>query len=744
MKRRKTTILMLLAMALLGFALVATGCGDSGSDDNNTGGDQDTIDNTTDGDQTDNVTDGDEQEETTSNTCLEDSDCPEGKACNDETLECMDAQCESDSECNEGHLCGEYDGRYYDCSCGGDTLCYAKKCSVSADCSAGYVCEGGKCLEAIPASDVDHVALNTSSFITRSGITVALTAVAYNSNGAIISNSATDFEWSSSDDSIVSVADGVATGGDTDGTATITATFKGSDKSASVDMVNFAEVESGKVRVIVTNIRTGEFVEGATVILNDVEQTTDANGSAVFDGATAPYNVHVFSNDFMYVSAFGLDTNDIFLPLEPVRDNTKCGGVKGKVDFSTIPERLKEDIKLAISAMQISGNLLDIDFMSLIGENINSHVKLGNIVDDYYPIPSGIELYISRTAVREGYMATGPEGPGVLWSFGGYLPLADVISIASDAMGGGSVEDIQLGQLLPQIMAYFDDFYHGIKSGLNVELYDKVQDTEDINGNEDTEELVCDFSKFPDLGGAPSLDQNLGYTANLHFSSLPTFPGAANNEGAGVLAVMGADVTGIGIVPLGLTIGLDEDEDGNTDGKVGDNGNVVMHYAPQHGGIHDYNYFLLAAALDVNGLIASKGKGDVAFGAVLKMFDAPPENVELSNFPSFVSYNFDTTARTVEISGDNASGDFVRVLMTGDDGKQWAVYMKVGESVTLPAVPNGMTDRIATEIKDLYISGIDLSGDLDYDGLMQFNDKNLNQLNYITDAFSVIVPNPSD
>ena len=284
-------------------------------------------------------------------------------------------------------------------------------------------------------------------------------------------------------------------------------------------------------------------------------------------------------------------------------------------------------------------------------------------------------------------------------------------------------------------MPFFDTFYHGLKPGLDVELFDKVPDTDDINGNEDTTELVCDFSKFEDLGSDLALNQPLNGQTVINFQALP----AGMGNGAGGIAIMAADVTGVGIVPLGLTLSLDEDAEGNFDGKLGDNGEVTMNYALQHSGVTGYDYFLLTAAVDVEGLIASEAEGDINVSLAIKTFADAPATVTMEAFPSFLTATLDMPNRSFDMQGEATAGDLARVLL--DEGGKWSVYMPVGYTAVLPAVPDGMMDRMIDKESSAFISSIDLAGELDYEGLIGFTADNLNQLNYLTAGLTITVKN---
>ena len=727
--KKRTLFFLFLAAALMAFS--AIGCG--GDDETTPDGDVtdgDTDDVVVDGDNTDGDVDGDVDNGPL--PCTDDSFCPDGQACDDLALICKDKECESNADCGEvTATCNS--GTEASIECGADGLCYPAKCVASADCETGYVCDGGSCCAQIPVGDVASCVLNASPNLLRDGLSITLSAIAYSQGGAVIPVELSGYTWASDAEGTVAVAAGVVTGGADTGAATITATI--GSTSCTVAFSNFGEVTADKVRVIVADIKTGAFLQGVKVVIGDETVESDANGVAELTKPAADFDVHAFSEDYVYMSAFGInvDNDDIFLPLEPIPDATKCGGIKGEVDFSKIPAALKEEIRLAITTMQISGNLLDIDFMSLLGEMIMTHIKLGSVVDEDVALPSGIELFISKTAVMQGFKATGPAGPAVAWSFGGYIPLSDLIGIVTNAMNGSDIADIEIGKVVSEVMPFFDTFYHGLKPGLTISQFDKVADVDDINGDGNTTELVCDFSKFQDLGSSLALNQPLNGHTTINFQSLP----AGMGNGAGGIAIMAADVTGVGIVPLGLTLSLDEDAEGNFDGKLGDNGAVAMNYALQHSGVTGYDYFFLAAAVDVEGLIASEASGDVNISLAIKTFADAPSTINMEAFPSFLTATMDLPNRSFTMEGAATAGDMARVLLDG--GGKWSVYMPIGATVVLPAVPTGMMDRMIDAPSDAFISSIDLSGDLDYDGLIGFSTQNLNQLNYLTSGLTITV-----
>ena len=729
--KKRTLFFLFFAAALMAFSGIGCGGDDETTPDGDvTDGDTDTnVDG--DADNPDNV----DSDPSGPLPCTDDSFCPDGQACDDLALVCRDKECESDQWCKDNAPATCSNNQEASVACGSDGLCYPAKCVASSDCKAGFGCDGGACCAQIPIADVASCVLNASTNLLRSGLSITLNAIAYNQGGAVVpvELDSSSWTWGSDAEGTVAVAAGVVTGGTDTGAATITATI--GTASCDVAFSNFGDVTADKVRVIVADIKTGAFLQGVKVVIGDETVESDANGVAELTKPADDFDVHAFAEDYVYMSAFGInvDNDDIFLPLEPIPDATKCGGIKGEVDFSKIPEALKEEIRLAITTMQISGNLLDIDFMSLLGEMIMTHIKLGSVVDEDVALPSGIELFISKTAVMQGFKATGPAGPAVAWSFGGYIPLSDLISIVTNAMNGSDIADIEIGKVVSEVMPFFDTFYHGLKPGLNIEQFSKVPDENDINGDGNTTELVCDFSKFQDLGSGLALNQPLNGHTTINFQALP----AGMGNGAGGIAIMAADVTGVGIVPLGLTLSLDEDAEGNFDGKLGDNGEVAMNYALQHSGVTGYDYFFLAAAVDVESLIASEASGDVNVSLAIKTFADAPATITMDAFPSFLTATMDLPNRSFTMEGAATAGDMARVLLDG--GGKWSVYMPIGATVVLPDVPAGMTDRMIDEPSSAFISSIDLTGELDYDGLIGFTTQNLNQLNYLTSGLTITV-----
>ena len=142
---------------------------------------------------------------------------------------------------------------------------------------------------------------------------------------------------------------------------------------------------------------------------------------------------------------------------------------------------------------------------------------------------------------------------------------------------------------------------------------------------------------FDELTGANAVNLNtlLGLSANYDVPTMPcstgqgTSPNCTGNAfTSGAVLLSGVIVPGQGIVPLGLTAGLDDpdDQDGDdvVDGKLdykGENspgkGKAIIDYAPPHDGLEGNINVTLALALDINALT----EGSLAASSVVHITD---------------------------------------------------------------------------------------------------------------------------
>jgi hypothetical protein len=188
--------------------------------------------------------------------------------------------------------------------------------------------------------------------VTRQGETATLSATAYSTGGAVVSQMS--YGWSvTSGDTSVAVADGVLTGGASDGDWTVSAAVLDSNGSPlSITCAhsgsNFATVGANELRVLVMDQRTGGVVGGANVVVMvdgaPQVQATLPSGQALFENLTGTvgsvsvfYDTAALAADYVTMVApdvdLGAGTGNDFAMYVFTREKGKKAGVEGSFDF---------------------------------------------------------------------------------------------------------------------------------------------------------------------------------------------------------------------------------------------------------------------------------------------------------------------------------------------------------------------------------------------------------------------------
>jgi len=171
--------------------------------------------------------------------------------------------------------------------------------------------------------------------------------------------------------------------------------------------------------------------------------------------------------------------------------------------------------------------------------------------------------------------------------------------LVTGSLGG----DIEIGPILAAIMPLFENFYHGIMPGVEFDMIDKVVDVDDINGNTDFTDFVADFANFKDIGTDFGVTQKQSQSAEITFQNLPAMGEGKCADSA--ITLVGAMEDGVGFIPLGLNVVLDENEAGELDCKIGETGDnkTTAVFAPQHSGVSGYDYYTLSVALSIDSMM---------------------------------------------------------------------------------------------------------------------------------------------
>lgn len=676
--------------------------------------------------------------------CFFSINCPAGNICNKTTDELYDADkaadtcvkvvCASDSECTAPKTCSL------------ERICEAPVCQNNNDCSGGNICSGGACVPPANAADVASCTVVTPSGAIRQGATLELAAVARNANGVVLPS--IRFTWASSNPNAVAVAEEVATGGTMNGAAELTAKVLGNESvtcGRSVTLNNFATLAAGEVRVVLVADDNGQPVDGAEVTLiaggNPTTQTTGADGSTTFAGVGgAAESITVIKTGWQYISVIS-PPNDVFLPVPRFLDRTKAGGFRGSIDISAAR---RGDVKLGIAGPSLPSNLLDFEFESLIGDFINTTIdapELG-LNNENVDLPGGVVFALGSKKFTDDsagantrcqgqaptedelgcYVARAPAGPRAAWTLAGRLTLASVSQIAgtlTSAFGGGGTEDLPIGDILTKVLPLLRSLNHGINAGLVIEEFPKVNvagqngNCADPNLPDYDDKCQGDFSRYQQISLAAS--QRLAIDSAV---TVPTLPRSADGSYAdGVVVISAAITEGRGMVPLGLSAGLDVLEDETADGRVAgvekpfgeqsqklDDGEVPLTMAPPHSGVEGSKIAMVAIAIDQG---AISGDGGVQFSGIVRFVDRIDAQSSFGN-ASFLAAPTGTvdvaTARFTPTAAVAGAG-IVRIEL-GRGANTWLVYAPAGATpIEFPNVARARADIVGAGM-DAYIQAV--------------------------------------
>jgi hypothetical protein len=659
-------------------------------------------------------------------TCRMPQPCPPGFDCSEGNEVCLPRDpCNTDLDCagesNETYCDRGYcfdalpcDGRD-ECEEGRDCIggaCVPFACRGEADCEAGELCSGGVCVTPDPAPTADRVDILTPDGHLLEGEERQLIAVAYDNTDRVIVGA--EFAWASSNPDAVAVdpGTGLLIGGDTPGVATITATYGGETGTATWRLL--APVEGDDLRVTVVDREDGRPVADAVVRLGELEETTDADGVAVFEVTEeGAVDVHVFAETHDYVSVFSASGRDLLIPLPRQSDPNRAAGVTGSVSYDNVST--EGDAAIGLAGASLGGALPDFDMVRLMGEVFVITVQ-GNAI----PLPGALTTELTfwgqRFNLKGTYYAPGEEGLRMGWAFAGRI---DFTSFNT----GGSA-----GTRLANLLPMFSLFEHGLHPRISLADRDKIQDTADINGNGDTTEMVPDWNNFPQRNHAPAQTQNL--RVFVEPGDLPELDGDRLDT---VILMTGARAPRIGLVPLGLSATDGVNDDGQTLDKAP---GVRMRMAPIYGGLEVGAYQVIALAVpETEGFDAPRE----ASARVLTSSELPVDVV----FDDFLAFPEDTTWNGASRTIDHASvpgAHLVRTVVQGSE-RAWHVYAPNPESGSvswqLPAVPAGVDDL--EDPDSARISPIELAVPFTFEDLLHLGGAGLIDLDTVTAAYSRMV-----
>ncbi len=667
--------------------------------------------------------------------CSKDSTaCCPGLACDVFTNTCV-TECSGDGDCTS------LDMPFHDDLKCKNGVCDFDHCLKDSTCVGGKVCFNGDCVAIPDCSEIASCQVVPASAVTQQGTMVQMAASAYFTSGALAPG--VTFTWGSDQSTRAEIdANGMVTGGADTGAALITATAGGCTVTCTADVMNYGTVTVGDSRIVVLSELENEPIEGASVTVgSETPVMTDANGVAVITGvdlSTGAQDVNIFKKEYNYVSMRGVNENDVIAHMgrlyasykfsaDPPTEGNFAGGIKGAFDFSRIPCEAGNtcDVLFGLGGLSIPGNLVNLNFDLLIGGMIKTHIELGGSTQDV-GLPSGLTLCLNATCFKEMYKPTGIPGNRAAWGIGGKMNLADLIDVLGPVISGGG-DDIDFGSILVALLPEFAKFYTAIQPNLDIMPIDEVVDVDDINDNNKTDDYVPDYDAFPqhDMTLKVKMDQ----TMTFNVGTLPTKAGGWWYDG--VIVLGGVIAKDVGLIPLGISAGLDaETKEDSPDGHIDP---ITLAVADVAGRIPESQIqrVVIALALNMGGLLGGSDES-LALGGVVMFVDDFTGTHTLDGFltpPGTASY--DEGARTLTVAGIPAASTYNQVIFTGDNEANWNVVGVFGdESYTLPAAP-ASGDRA----KGANFISIKLKDNLTYQNLLHFDEDNMGRLVELVESF---------
>lgn len=731
--------------------------------------------------------------------CFEDVDCPDPRFffCNTTTSMC-EPSCRQKVDCTaaeRGEFALDYCAGNLGCQCD-EGKCVAGLCGADSDCGATSVCRNGACVTAPTAADVDRCVVLPDYAVLKTGSQQKFHVEAFNAagdpvvlkDGVAWTTGAAGGTIAGAGNSATYTAAAAAMTESVGPTATI-GTKSCTAKIVSID----GTVGVGEVAVIVTDELTGRGVSGATIIASDVtgaalgtSAMTDASGYAKITGVVgAEAAISVFSSSYNYltIANYDLTGSRVLSAVLRRHQNDKYGGQKGT--FKNVP--MSSNVHAALSGMSIAGSITDLSLTQLLGNTVPTRVKIGNAIDQMdVPLPAGVYLGFSdqqiKTAVAaqglagvctaakggETAIASGSCGTRTGWALAGDVPLGD---LPIDAFAGG-VDNIKFDVVLARVIPIFRKFNSSVVRDVEFSLKDTPKDSSGAPQFKDagTEDFTTKDHDFSPPGAVP--------LAFNFVNRVPDLPRYRNTYVDGVVMLGGANVPGRGVVPLGLGVAVNTDNDAKTDKPMDLSGPglVQLRMAPTHHGIEGAEYGILAlgvsfksfqdssAGIATSGIFAHPADNKLAFdptGATPLALPGP-----FPIMPEGAKYNYAAvpvgglTGRTFRIPGFTAGATnpvtTVRVTFTDAFEHRWVVLADPAKvatiGFTLPAPVGGAVDRtfsngMATGARStLLVQTIRLSANpavaapalMAYKDLVEANNTNADRMTDFTTAFSFI------
>lgn len=683
--------------------------------------------------------------------CLDNTDCPDSQLffCNTSTSKCEQA-CRTREQCTAAvrgqyalDFCNTTNGAL-GCECD-EGKCVASLCSVDADCGASAVCRSGSCVTAPAATTVAKCQITPDFVVLKKGAKAKFWVSSWDAANApvVLKDGAT---WAAASGSVLTgsgsgvSAEFTAASVSASGAATAVEATVGGIKCTAKALVLSDVVAADQVAVVVIDELSGRPVPDADILVSKTDGTpigttvkTDAKGFATVPvtGAPAQVSVTAFSADHAYVTIANYPmSGSRFLSIVTRRNQTdKFGGYKGT--FKNVP--VNANVHAAIGGVSLAGSITSLSLTQLAGPSVPTDIKIGSAIDQKgVGIPAGVYLGFgdqtfkkdiagqglagvcldSSGAPDEAKINAGECGTRSAWALAGDVALGD---LPIDAFK--NLNNLDYGDLLSRIQPIFKKFNSSVVRDVSFTLKTTPKDAQGHyiftkpDGGLDQDHFASvdhDFTQVP-----------LAFSFAAKVADLPKFRGTYV-DGAAIIG--GANVPGRGVVPLGLGVGVNTDNNAIIDKQAGypTAGLIQVRMAPTHHGLEGSEYGLVIAAISAKSVTdSSAGVGSSAIYARVPgnklVFDpSGTSKIDVSNlsfpvFPEGPKFNYtDALVRgipgrslrlvnnpAIELTGINV----VRVSFTDDLDHHWDVVvdptvLSATSGFTLPKPPGTLTDRL--------------------------------------------------
>ena len=635
--------------------------------------------------------------------CTIDRDCGTGSIC-DKTNDgdsipaaddpegvCLRITCNADTQCAEDEFCDLRRG-----------VCFYKNSCDPGDAStctnAGDVCQfiSGR-PSCAPAPAATNCILTPATAFVAAGGKLDFEGVGTNAAGKLVAHSTFGF----------AAASGTFTGATftapATGPVTVTGTTANGGATCIATVNVYPAVAATDLRVVLIDQGSRTPLAGTKVAARvagvNVEGTTAADGSFTFTAGAEATSVSVFPAGHQWHTLID-PPNDVILYTAKVQAQPVVDGVTGTFDFADVTTQ--GDIKLGLAGAAINAAITDLDFKTIIGEFVDTQIDIEGITADggqTVGLPEGLVIGLGATDFKGNYVAlSDKKGPGIAWALAGRVQLSKIGTIISSVTGG---DDLDFGKILGAVLPFFATFDPAVVTGLDFDpaVRNGTTGFENVTIKPNTLMSQSALYDMPNLPCAPGAFGATTCTEDIFLlttgptdakiktvlAACPaTLPAGATCEKiapytSGAVVITGVVVPGQGLVPLGLSAGLDTltptaTADGIPEQAGQAAGKLLMDYAPPHDGLEGNLYVTVAIALDINQLSGTADLGASIITQVSRRLSATGNNFNGNSFLQSQGGTFVAGATGSFALAKKGAADFYRVNFDDNAAQEWNVW----------------------------------------------------------------------